>query len=239
MSRIRVLVADDQVMFREMMVSTLAEEDDLEVVGEAANGEEAVALCERLLPDIILLDINMPQMTGVQATAHIVRACPNTKVVILSAFDDDQYVLELARAGAKGYILKESHSDEVLRAIRAAHDNHSLWEPKVQNKILREMGRLLEERDRNTTTEPASLPLDEEARQREKNRETLTEREHEVLRLMGRGLNNREICETLYISEPTVKTHVSNVMQKMGFRDRVEAALFASRARPAEPRKSL
>lgn len=238
MSRIRVLVADDQVMFREMMVSTLAEEDDLEVVGEAANGQEAVALCERLLPDIILLDINMPQMTGVEATAHIVRACPSTKVVILSAFDDDQFVLELARAGAKGYILKESHSEEVLRAIRAAHDNHSLWEPKIQNKILREMGRLLEERERNTTVEPTAPALHEEARQREKNLNTLTEREHEVLRLMGRGLNNREICETLYIGEPTVKTHVSNVMQKMGFRDRVEAALFASRARVSEPRKS-
>ena len=232
MRRIRVLVADDQVMFREMMVSTLAEEDDLEVVGEASNGEEAVAMCERLLPDIILLDINMPKMTGIQATTHLVRTCPDTKVVILSAFDDDQFVLELARAGAKGYILKESHSDEVLRAIRAAHTNDSLWEPKIQNKILREMGRLLDERDRKATAEPA---LDEEGRQREKNLETLTEREHEVLRLMGRGLNNREICDTLYISEPTVKTHVSNVMQKMGFRDRVDAALFASRTRSADP----
>jgi two-component system response regulator DegU len=231
MSSIRVLVADDQEIYREMMLSTLAEEDDLEVVGEASNGEEAIEKCRQLGPDIILLDINMPKMNGIQATKTIVETCPATKVVILSAFDDDQYVLQLARVGAKGYILKESHPREVLRAIRTAYTNDSLWEPKIQNKILREMGRLLEERDRQTD------PENKEERLRDKNFDTLTEREREVLRLMGRGQNNREIGETLHISEPTVKTHVSNVMQKMGFRDRVEAALFASRAHGAGERR--
>lgn len=221
---IKILVADDQEIYREMMLSTLAEEDDLEVVGEASNGEEAIEKCRLLAPDIILLDINMPRMNGIQATTTIVKTCPHTKVVILSAFDDDQFVLELARVGAKGYILKESHPREVLRAIRTAYSNDSLWEPKIQNKILREMGRLLE-RERKLDQTPAG---DTEQQQlREKNFETLTEREREVLRLIGRGLNNREICDSLHISEPTVKTHVSNVLQKMGFRDRVDAALFA------------
>lgn len=221
-SSIRVLVADDQEIYREMMLSTLAEEDDLVVVGEASNGEEAIEKCRLLMPDIILLDINMPRMNGIQATTTIVKTCPQTKVVILSAFDDDQFVLELARVGAKGYILKESHPREVLRAIRTAYSNDSLWEPKIQNKILREMGRLLE-RERQLPSADT-----EQQQLREKNFETLTEREREVLRLMGRGLNNREICDSLHISEPTVKTHVSNVLQKMGFRDRVDAALFAS-----------
>lgn len=229
MNRIRVLVVDDQVIFREMMVSTLTEEDDLEVVGEASNGEEAIDLCRRLLPDIALLDINMPKVNGIQATTAIVRACPQTKVVILSAYDDDHFVLELARVGAKGYILKESHSDEVLRAIRTAYSNDSLWEPKIQNKILREMGRLLDERDRQAAIPESAPELTEDERERKQHFDTLTEREREVLRLMGRGMNNREICERLHISEPTVKTHVSNVMQKMRFRDRVDAALFAAR----------
>lgn len=252
MNQIRVVVADDQIIFREMMVSTLAEEEDLEVVGEATNGEEAIELCRALRPDIILLDINMPRVDGIEATTAIVRISPETKVVILSAFDDDHYVLQLARVGAKGYILKESHPDEVLRAIRIAHSNDSLWEPKIQNKILREMGRLLDERDRKSAAHdtsqpdvqgyPASVaaappkapPIDVEAETRSKAFSTLTEREREVLRLMGRGLNNREICDVLHISEPTVKTHVSNVMQKMDFRDRVEAALFAARAPRAD-----
>ena len=244
LSRIRIVIADDQIMFREMLVSTFIEEEDLEVVGQASNGEEAVRLCLTLKPDILLLDINMPRMNGITATRAIVASCPATRVVILSAFDDDQYVLELARAGAKGYILKESHSDEVLRAIRTAFSNDSLWEPRIQNKILREMGRLLDERDARTdreNTEGESRTSAAVAAQRagaetealpagrSRAVEALTDREKEVLTLMGRGFNNREICETLFISEPTVKTHVSNVMQKMGFRDRVEAALFASR----------
>jgi two-component system response regulator DegU len=228
LNRIRVLVADDQDMYRQMMVSTLGEEEDLEVVGEASNGAEAIELCRMLLPDIILLDINMPRMNGVEVTRDIVRKCPQTKVVILSAFDDDAYVLELAQVGAKGYMLKESHSNEVLRAIRAAHANDSLWEPKIQNKVLREMGRLLDERTKAQDQQAAPL-ANEDERARERNFESLTEREREVLRLMGRGMNNREICDSLHISEPTVKTHISNVMAKMGFRDRVDAALWTAR----------
>lgn len=218
MSRIRVLVADDQAVFRRMMVETLAEEDDLEVVGEARDGVEALDLCRRLAPDIVLLDINMPRLNGVQATSEIIRACVGTRVVILTAFDEDQLVFQVIQAGATGYVLKDSHSDEIIRAIRVAHSNESLIQPRVANKILREYVRLEKERAQGANPEG------------QRALGTLTDRELEVLRLVGRGLNNREICDTLFISEPTVKTHVTNVMQKMQFRDRVEAVLFAVQA---------
>lgn len=217
MTRIRVLVADDQAVFRTMMVETLAEEDDLEVVGQARDGVEAIELCKRLRPDIVLLDINMPRLNGVQATSEIIRACPGSRVVILTAFDEDQLVFQVIQAGATGYVLKDSHSDEVIRAIRVAHSNESLIQPRVANKILREYVRLEKERTQPNPDGQRAL-------------ETLTDRELEVLRLVGRGLNNREICDSLFISEPTVKTHFTNVMQKMQFRDRVEAVLFAVQA---------
>jgi len=211
---IRVLIADDQVLFRQMIVETLREEEDIEVVGEATNGVEAVAQCETLRPDIVLLDINMPQMNGIEATRRLVRSHPETRVVILTAFDEDHFVFELISAGATGYVLKESHSDEVVRAIRAAQSGESMIEPRVLNKVLIETRRLMQREKAQAPREGTGLDL-------------LTDREREVLREMGRGKNNREITEALFISESTVKTHVTNVMQKMRFRDRVEAVLFA------------
>lgn len=216
---IRVLVADDQVVFRQMIVDTLGEEDDIDVVGEAVDGVEAVTRCRELRPDIILLDINMPRMDGVEATRRIVAEMPEVKVVILTAFDDEQFILRLVQVGATGYILKDSHSSEVVRALRVAHSGETLYDTRVVSKIVSEMQRML---NRELGSRPTS--------ETRSSMEQLTERELEVLTQIGKGLKNKEICQELSISEPTVKTHVNNIMQKMGFRDRVEAVLFAVQA---------
>ncbi|MHB2018117.1 MAG: response regulator [Candidatus Xenobia bacterium] len=214
------MIADDQSVFRQMMLDTLAEEDDVQVVGEATNGEEAIEQALKLGPDIVLMDINMPKKNGIEATSTITRARPGTRVVILTAYDDEQYVCEIVRAGATGYVLKESHASEVIRAIRTAYSGESLIQPRVMTKILREFSRLLEDRPR------APEPDGKAAAQLEQ----LTEREREVLALIGMGLNNKEIGLKLFISEPTVKTHVANLMHKLAFRDRIEAVLFAVRS---------
>jgi DNA-binding NarL/FixJ family response regulator len=211
---LRVVLADDQVLFRQMMVETLSEEADIEVVGEAGDGEEAVELCRRLHPDIILLDISMPRMDGIEATRRIVSAMPSIKVVILTAFDEELYIFDLIEAGATGYLLKDSPTEQVVRAVRAAASGESLIQPSIANKILHATRRLLEREKSHSVVHREGF-------------ETLTEREREVLSLVGRGLNNREICEALFIGEATVKTHVTNILSKMHFRDRVEAVLFA------------
>ena len=211
---LRVVLADDQVLFRQMMVDTLSEEEDILVVAEAADGEEALECCRRTQPDIVLLDISMPRVDGIAATRSIVAEMPHVKVVILTAFDEDLYIFDLIEAGATGYLLKDSHTEQVVRAIRAAASGESLIQPSIANKILHTTRRLLERQK-----QPA--PTDREGYS------SLTEREREVLTLVGRGLNNREICDTLIIGEATVKTHVNNILSKMRFRDRVEAALFA------------
>jgi DNA-binding NarL/FixJ family response regulator len=213
--RIRLLIADDQILFRQMMVETLAEEQDLEVVGEATNGEEAINLCRQLAPDIALVDINMPRVDGLAATKEIVKSCA-TKVVVLTAFDDDQLAQQLIQAGATSYVLKDSHSTEVIQAIRLAHSNESMVNGRVLKRLLAEHVRMMEKQQGQKAPPEAQNRL-----------APLTEREREVLQQLGMGRNNKEICDALFISEPTVKTHVTNIMQKMHFRDRVEAVLFA------------
>ena len=203
-----------------MMLDTLAEEEDVQVVGEATNGDEAIEQALKLSPDIVLMDINMPKKNGIEATSAITRARPTTRVVILTAYDDEQYVCEIVRAGATGYVLKESHASDVIRAIRTAHSGESLIQPRMMTKILREFSRLLEDRPRNPEPDGKSAAQLEQ----------LTEREREVLTLIGMGLNNKEIGLKLFISEPTVKTHVANLMHKLCFRDRIEAVLFAVRS---------
>lgn len=215
---IKVLIADDHALFREMLYHTLSEEEDISVVGEAVNGREAIQKTKEMEPDIVLLDIDMPVLNGIEATTAIKRVCPSTKVVILTALDDDSFVFQLVRAGATGYLMKDTSSDEVLRAIRAAYFGESLIQPRVVNKILREFIRLVEEREALQSRE---------ARQE---LEMLTEREREVLGLVAQGMNNKEIAAALIVSEATVKTHVANLMHKLGLRDRVEMVLFAVQA---------
>ena len=214
---IRVVIADDIPLFRQMVVATLEGEDDVEIVAEASNGRDALQLCREHSPDIIILDVQMPHMDGVEATRQIVAACPKTRVVILTAYEDDQLILQLVQAGATGYLLKDTHIDEVVRAIRVAHGGESLIEPRVAQKILRMMAGL------TPKPGPAAARQDELL-------DRLTSREREVLAEIGRGRNNKELAEMFQISGTTVKTHVARIMQKLEVRDRVELVLLAVQA---------
>lgn len=217
---IRLVIADDIPLFREMLVHTLEEEDDIEIVAHAANGLEAVEACRKHRPHVILLDVEMPKMNGVEATVVIKRECPDTKVVILTAYEDDRLIFELIRGGASGYLVKDTHVDEVVRAIRVAHDGESLIQPRVAQKILRMMSSMPSQD--SATAAPAT-----DAKEK---LERLTAREREVLEGMAKGLNNKELAELFCIGHTTVKTHVNRMMQKLELRDRVEAVLFAVQA---------
>ena len=217
---IRLVIADDITLFREMLVHTLEEEDDIEIVAHAANGLEAVEACLKHRPHVILLDVEMPKMNGVEATVVIKRECPDTKVVILTAYEDDRLIFELIRGGASGYLVKDTHVDEVVRAIRVAHDGESLIQPRVAQKILRMMSSMPSQD--SATAAPAT-----DAKEK---LERLTAREREVLEGMAKGLNNKELAELFCIGHTTVKTHVNRMMQKLELRDRVEAVLFAVQA---------
>lgn len=218
-STIRLVIADDIPLFREMLVHTLEEEDDIEIIAHASNGLEAVEACRLHRPHIILLDVEMPKMNGVEATKAIVADCPATRVVILTAYEDDQLILELIQAGATGYLVKDTHVDEVVKAIRVAHDGESLIQPRVAQKILKMMVSMPSAPGGNAVRDEVQEKLDR-----------LTGREREVLEGIARGLNNKELAELFCIGHTTVKTHVNRMMQKLELRDRVEAVLFALEA---------
>lgn len=226
---IEVVIADDVPLFREMLMHTLEDEPNITVVGEASNGEDAITLCRELQPNIVLLDVEMPRVNGVEATRAIVASCPSTRVVILTAYEDDDLILELVQAGATGYLVKDTHIDEVVRAIRVAFSGESLIQPRVAQKILKMMATM---QSRGANAETIGNPEREKFRQK---LELLTQREHEVLVAMGRGLNNKELAEALHIGSTTVKTHVTRVMQKLELRDRVEVVLFAVQAGLVDP----
>jgi DNA-binding NarL/FixJ family response regulator len=216
---IRLVIADDIPLFREMLVHTLEEEEDIEIIAHASDGLEAVEACRRHRPHIILLDVEMPRMNGVEATKAIVAECPATRVVILTAYEDDQLILELIQAGATGYLVKDTHVDEVVRAIRVAHDGESLIQPRVAQKILKMMVAM-----------PASSGESAVRKEVQEKLDRLTAREREVLDGIAQGLNNKELAELFCIGHTTVKTHVNRMMQKLELRDRVEAVLFALEA---------
>lgn len=222
---IKVVIADDVPLFREMLLHTLDDEPNITVVGEASNGEDAISLCRSLQPDIVLLDVEMPRVNGVEATREIVAHCSCTRVVILTAYEDDDLILELVQAGATGYLVKDTHIDEVVRAIRVAFSGESLIQPRVAQKILKMMATM-------PTRGMASTPERDRARDK---LALLTQREREVLQAMGRGLNNKELAEFLHIGSATVKTHVTRVLQKLELRDRVEVVLFAVQTGLVDP----
>lgn len=213
MDKIRVLVVDDHPIVREGLRSLLEAEDYIEIVGEASDGQEAVHKMLGLVPDVVLMDIRMAGMDGVEATRQIKQQNPSVKIVILTSYDDDEQVFEAIRSGASGYVLKDVHPDQLLRAIRTVADGYSLMSPPVARKVQSEFERLA--KPRGAVTEDEATPL--------------TVRENEVLALIARGYNNREIAATLSISEKTVKTHISNIFAKLQITDRAQAVLYAAR----------
>ncbi len=210
MELISVLIADDYPVVRHGLRLLLELQEDFDFVGEAADGAEAVALAEQLLPDVVLMDLVMPELDGIEATRQIRTVSPSTQVIVLTSFAEDEKVFPAIKAGAAGYLLKEAQPQELLDAVRRVHRGEGLLHPSVAAKVMRE---LAERREK----EPA-----------------LTDRELEVLRLLARGLSNKLIAQELVISEKTVKTHVSNVLAKLHLSDRTQAALYAVRRKLVE-----
>jgi DNA-binding NarL/FixJ family response regulator len=206
-----LVIADDQGMVRAGFRSLLAAEPDLEVVGEAANGEEAVEVVTRLRPDVTLMDIRMPVLDGLAATRLLLEAEVPTRVIVLTTFDLDEYVFEALRAGASGFLLKDAPAEELADAIRVVAAGDSLLAPQVTRRVIDAF--VDRGAPRRTSADPRLAQL--------------TPRELEVLRLLARGLSNQDISARLFVSEGTTKTHVSNVLAKLGLRDRVQAVVFA------------
>ena len=226
---IRVLLVDDQALLRESFRRLLElEGEGIEVVGAAGDGQEALTLVERLAqagraPHVVLMDVRMPRMDGVQATALLRQRFPDVRVLILTTFDDEQPVFDGLNAGAQGYLLKDVTAEQLVKAISAVHRGESPLQPSVAAKLvarLTDQSRVAPSPAQTVAAAPshtaAGLPLDD-----------LTEREREILRYVARGDNNREIGEALFITEGTVKNHVSNILSKLGLRDRTQAALWA------------
>ncbi|WP_026733660.1 response regulator [Fischerella sp. PCC 9605] len=209
---IKVLLVDDQNLIRQGLKALLELEQDLEVIGEAENGEIAISLIEQLYPDVVLMDIRMPVMDGVAATREIQKRFPGIKVLVLTTFDDDEYVKAALQNGAMGYLLKDTPSEELAVAIRAVHKGYTQLGPGIVKKLLTQFPPFAAN---NSPPLPPSLA-------------ELTPREKDVLRLIATGATNKEIAQQLYISEGTVKNHVTNILNRLNLRDRTQAAIFAN-----------
>ncbi|MGW2161569.1 response regulator [Nonomuraea sp. NPDC001699] len=208
---LRVLIADDQDLFRAGFGLILGAQPDMLVVGEASDGDEAIALAGRLRPDVVLMDVRMPNRNGIEATREIC-ATTSAKVLVLTMFDLDEYVYDAVRAGASGFLLKDIRRDELAHAVRTVAAGEALLAPAATRRLLE-----------NLVRRPAHDPMPRLAGRLE----ALTERERETLRLVARGLSNAEIAAALVVTEHTVKTHVSRILTKLDLRDRVQAAVFA------------
>ena len=213
MNKIRVLIADDHQVVREGLSAVLKMKEDIEVVGLAKDGVDAVEKARQLLPDVVLMDISMPRMNGVEATREIKRENPHIGVVVLTMYDEEDYIFDLVKAGATGYLLKDADSTQIAKAIRAVAHGESLIHPTVASKILTEFSLLAQGKGRK----PGRLEHD------------LTDREITVLRLVAEGKTNKEIANDLDLSEKTVKNHVRNIFHKLHVYDRTQAAIHAIR----------
>ena len=215
---VRVLVVDDQQLVRAGISSLLSIQEGIEVVGTAADGQEAIEQATALSPDVILMDVRMPVMDGVAATAQIRRQLANCKVLMLTTFDEEEYIIKALLAGASGYLLKDMPAEDLAQAIRLTHAGVSQLDPSVAGKLVNAI---------NRSQAAAVHPPEQVAPEDSASIENLTEREIEVLRLIARGATNREIAERLFISEGTVKSHVSNILNQLRLRDRTQAAIYA------------
>jgi DNA-binding NarL/FixJ family response regulator len=207
-----LLIVDDQELVRVGLRKILDGEPDMTVVGEAGDGEQAVAEAARLRPEVVLMDVRMPVLDGIEATRRIIRARHNTRVMILTTFGLDGYVYDALRAGASGFMLKDARPEEIAAAVRIVASGDALLAPAVTRAVIEEFAR---QPAPATDVEPPAAVAE------------LTPREQEVLALLVRGLSNPEICEQLVISEATAKTHVAHILQKLGLRDRVQAVIYA------------
>ncbi len=206
---IRVLIVDDHPVVRRGLRSLLAEEQDIEVVGEAANGKEALEQVERLQPDVILMDLVMPEMDGVEAIQRIIAAHPQARILVMTSFAADDKVFPSIKAGALGYLLKDSDPEDVVRVIRQVYRGELSIHPSIARKVIQELNR------------PPQEPLTPSP---------LTEREVEILQLLAQGVENKEIARRLVLREATVRTHVSNILTKLHLANRVQATLYALRS---------
>ena len=211
MSVIRVVLTDDQALFREGLRTLLSTRPEVEVIGEAANGQEAVALVARLQPDVVLMDLQMPVMDGIRATAHIRQHWPTIPILALTTFDDDANLFGALRAGAAGYLLKDVSSETLISAITAAARGEAFLQSTVTGRVVAAFARLME--SGGPRAEALVLPL--------------SPREREILALLGTGASNKEIADRLCLAEGTVKNHVTNILTKLDVRDRTQAALRA------------
>ncbi|HET9077523.1 MAG TPA: response regulator transcription factor [Acidimicrobiales bacterium] len=216
---IRVLIADDQALFRRGLLVVLATEDDIDVVAEAEDGAEAVAKAEDLAPDVVLMDVRMPRVNGIEAARRIRDLLPSTKILMLTVSDEEDDLYEAIKAGANGYLLKEISVEEVASAIHAVMQGQSLISPSMASKLLNEFNALA-----RMAAEREQLPAP-----------VLTTRELEVLKLVARGMSNKDVADALYISENTVKNHVRNILEKLHLHSRMEAVMYAVRKRLLDP----
>jgi DNA-binding NarL/FixJ family response regulator len=215
---IRVVVADDQALVRGGFRMILESQPDLEVVGEAADGAEAVELARTLTPDVLLMDIRMPNVDGIEATRRVVLAAPATRVMMLTTFGEDGYVWQAMKAGASAFLLKDVPPEDLAGAVRTVARGDALLGPEITRRLVEDFMR---------GPEPGRLPAE---------LAELTDREREVLELVARGLSNTEIAERLYLGETTVKTHVTRILAKLGLRDRVQAVVLAYESGLVRPR---
>ena len=219
---IKVLIADDQALVRAGFRAILEAEDDLEVIGEAAGGREAVTLASRASPDVVLMDIRMPDLDGIEATRRLLRRETPPKVLMLTTFDLDEYLYEAMRAGASGFLLKDVPRDQLVAAVRTIAAGDALLAPALVRRLVEDFVR----RPAPGATVPAEL-------------EALSDRELDVLRLVARGLSNAEIAQALFVSETTVRTHVGHILAKLGLRGRVQAVVAAYESGLVRPGENL
>jgi len=208
---IRVLICDDHALFRRGLIMVLESEEGIEEVAEAEDGKEAIQQAEEVVPDVVLMDVRMPRMSGIEATRVIVESVPTAKVLMLTVSDDEEDLYEAVKAGATGYLLKEISIEEVANAIRAVVTGQSLISPSMASKLLSEFNNLARQAQQKVIAPK------------------LTDRELQVLKLVAQGMSNREAAETLFISENTVKNHVRNILEKLHLHSRTEAVVYAVR----------
>ena len=216
LNKIRILLVDDEQIIRQGLTYILNNQPDLEVVGEANNGAEAIDMATQCLPDIVMMDVQMPKMTGIEATRAILHSLPETKVILLTTFDVQEYVFEGIRAGAAGYLLKDAQTQTLLDGIRSIYNGATLYNSTTAKQALSRILLSGANNEVNSTLPPTYI-------------EPLTDREIEILQLMAYGKKNKEIANTLCISEGTVKTHVHNIFQKLDVEDRTQAVVLGIR----------